>query len=82
MRIDFSRQAMKDIKSLNEPMKSRIAKAIARLPDGDIKKLAGWEGYYRARVGEYRIVFEVLMPEEITIKGVAPRGEIYKRGYR
>lgn len=43
MRIGYTRQAEKDIKSLNEPMKSRIQQAIEKLPEGDIKKLAGRE---------------------------------------
>jgi len=82
MKIEYSKQAKKDIKTLNEPIKSRVQVGINKLPEGDIKKLVGRDGYYRIRIGDYRVVFEVVAPEEIIIWGVAPRGQIYKRGYK
>ncbi len=38
MNIIYSKQAMKSIKLLNEPNKSRIKVVIKKLPNGDIKK--------------------------------------------
>lgn len=77
MKIEYSRRAEKDIKALNEPIKSRIRTAIERLPAGDIKNITGKPGYRRLRVGDFRVVFEVT-PEEIVIRGIAPRGQAYK----
>ena len=82
MKISVSRQAKKDIESLNEPLKSRIIDAINELPNGDVKKLIGGKGYSRLKVGGYRIVFDTPTRGEIVIRGVAPRGQIYKRGFK
>ena len=81
MKISVSRQAKKDIKSLNEPLKSRILDAIDELPSGDVKRLIGGKGYCRLKVGGYRVLFDMPTQDEIVIRGVAPRGQIYKRGF-
>ncbi len=82
MKISVSRQAKKDIKSLNEPLKSRIINAIDELPNGDVKSIEGEDGFFRLRVGGYRVTFEKVSHNEITVWGIAPRGQIYKRGFR
>ncbi|MCL2362434.1 MAG: hypothetical protein FWC73_11555 [Defluviitaleaceae bacterium] len=47
---------------MNEPIKSRIIKAVIQLehdpPEGDIKSLSGRDGY-RLRVGGYRVLFAI-----------------------
>ncbi len=47
---------------------------------GDIKKLAGREGGYRLRVGDYR-VFYTLSKDDLTIyvEGVRHRSSAYER---
>ena len=46
--------------------------------DGDVKALAGqWQGYFRLRVGDYRIIFAI-SPDEITIVRVRHRSEAYR----
>ena len=51
------------IQAVNSPHKERILKALRKLekepPEGDIKSLVGRDGY-RLRVGDYRILFDVL----------------------
>lgn len=78
MRIEYTRQAKKDIKALNEPMKSRIQQAIEKLPAGDTKKVTGRKHLHRLRVGDYRIIFVWAEPEVIEIFSIGPRGQIYK----
>lgn len=78
MDIEYSKRAIKDLKTLNEPIKSRIRSAIEKLPEGDIKNIVGKPNYRRLRVGDYRIIFEVIAPEWIIIRGVALRGQAYK----
>ena len=51
MRIKYSKEAIKHIKTLDKPTKQRIKLAIEKLPSGDIKKLVGYENDYRLRVG-------------------------------
>lgn len=55
----------------------RIAKAIDKIPAGDIKKLKGQDGF-RLRVGDYRILFSS-HGNAFFIKAILPRGEAYKR---
>lgn len=81
MNIYFFKSAKKDFDALNEPIRSRIDKAIAKLPLGDVKKLQGTTHRYRLRVGDMRVLFEY-DPEHqaITIVKIAPRGQAYKGG--
>jgi mRNA-degrading endonuclease RelE of RelBE toxin-antitoxin system len=45
---------------------------------GDIKALAGeWQGHFRLRVGDYRVIFTIA-PDEITIVRVRHRSEVYR----
>jgi mRNA interferase RelE/StbE len=80
MIVFIEKRAAKYVDRLNEPIKSRIRKAVMGLANeplsGDIKKLRGQEGY-RCRVGEYRILFDV-MEDEVTVYKITPRGEAYK----
>jgi mRNA interferase RelE/StbE len=79
----FSPQATKHLNKLNEPNKSRILKAIKKLehkpPQGDIKTLAGKDGF-RLRVGNYRVLFGI-KDDIIIIADIAPRGQVYKGRY-
>jgi len=79
MKFIFLKSAEKTLKSYDKPIQINIAKAISRLPDGDIKKLQGNKKLplYRLRVGKYRIVFE-LNTDEIVITKIDSRGDIYK----
>ena len=78
MQIEYSKEAVKHIKTLDKPTKRRIKLAIEKLPSGDIKKLVGYENDYRLRVGDYRVLFSK-NDNIIIIKDILPRGEAYKR---
>ena len=71
-------QTQKDIKKLDVQMKLRIKAAVELLPDGDIKPIQGYRNLYRLRVGEYRVIFSYESTDEIMIKTIAPRGQVYK----
>jgi mRNA interferase RelE/StbE len=76
----LERKAAKYLERLNEPMKSKVKKALADLgkdpPKGDIIPLQGRDGY-RIRVGGFRILFDKT-DTEITVYKIAPRGQSYK----
>ena len=78
--IQIDKIALKFIAKQPAPQRMRIMAAIAKLPeDGDIKPMAGQAGYYRLRVGTYRIVY--MVKEEIVMVCVTKagnRGDIYK----
>ena len=83
MQTVLAPHAAKYLQRLNEPDKSRIITALKKLelepPQGDIKSLAGKDGY-RLRVGDYRILFDVI-ENMIAIHAIAPRGQAYKGGF-
>lgn len=80
MNVVVSPRAAKFLKKLNEPQKGRIKKALEQLakepPEGDIKSLTGRDGY-RLRVGNYRVLFDVI-DNEIAVHDIGLRGQIYK----
>ena len=76
----LSPKAAKYLKRLNEPQKGRIIKALEQLskepPEGDIKTMVGRDGY-RLRVGDYRLLFDII-DDEIAVHEIGLRGQIYK----
>ena len=80
MTVELTKKAARQLDHVNEPLKSRIIGALRRLeeepPQGDIKKLEGRDGY-RARIGGYRILFDI-EADTISVFKIAPRGEAYK----
>jgi len=82
-RIEVTPRARKDLKALPAREKQRVAEQIDALrtdprPTGH-KKLKGREDFYRIRVGNYRVVYqvedEVLL---ILIIRIGDRKEIYE----
>lgn len=86
MRIEYKKQAVKFLESLDRPTKQRIKSAIEGLteqpPKGDIKPLQGYkDGRKRLRLGKYRIIYKYEPDGEITvlmILDIDSRGDIYK----
>ena len=78
--IHLKKQARKFISLQPKTQQEKLLKAINKLPiQGDIKPLAGHEGKFRLRVGDYRVIYiiedEILL---ITVVNVGNRGQIYK----
>lgn len=79
-KIEFDKKAIKFISKQPKPQRERIFKAIYMLPlSGDIKVMQGHSGYFRLRVGDYRIIYtvddNVLI---VRIVAVGNRGDVYK----
>lgn len=79
-KITIEKKAVKFISKQPVPQKERILKAIYNLPFvGDIKAMKGFEGFFRLRVGDYRVIYtvndDVLL---IQVVAVGNRGDIYK----
>ena len=64
MKIEIRKSAIKDLKNISEPFKNKIHNKISELKDfpniQNIKKLTNFEPAYRLRVGNYRILFDLL----------------------
>lgn len=71
MQIEIRKSAVKDLKSINEPFKTKLHDKILELKNfpnlPNIKKLTNFEPAYRLRVGDYRILFDVI--DEVIIIG-------------
>lgn len=78
MKIEYTKHAEKDIKSINEPTVSRIKNGIEKLPLGDVKPIKGHPTYRRLRIGGYRVIFDMLDTDTIVIISVGPRGQAYR----
>lgn len=81
MHIEIRRSAIKDLQKINEPFKSNIHDKIISLKKfpnvANIKKLTNFEPAYRLRVGDYRILFDVV-EDTIFIGRVLHRQESYE----
>jgi mRNA interferase RelE/StbE len=50
-----------------------------RRSDASVRKLAGYDDRYRLRVGDYRVIYEVMDGQlVILVVGVGHRREIYR----
>jgi len=78
MKIDIRKSAIKDLKNISEPYKTKLHDKILKLksfPDvANIKKLTEFEPAYRMRVVDYRVLFD----DTIIIARVLHRKESYR----
>lgn len=79
--IKIEKDAQKFLKKLPHPDETRVLKAIAKLPDeGDRKQPKGHPGFFRLRVGNYRIIYTVDNGQLIVrVVDAGNRGQIYNR---
>ena len=79
-KVVVEKRAAKFIRKQQPAQQKRILEALAQLPAmGDIKPMTGAAGFYRLRVGDYRILYTV-EEEQITVRvtDAGNRGDIYK----
>ncbi|MFH2045088.1 MAG: type II toxin-antitoxin system RelE/ParE family toxin [Pseudomonadota bacterium] len=82
MKINIRQSAIKDLKKIGETDKKRIHDKILELENfpnvSNLKRLTNFEPAYRARVGDYRILFDV-GKDMIEIGRVLHRKGSYKK---
>ncbi|GGJ73820.1 type II toxin-antitoxin system RelE family toxin [Glutamicibacter ardleyensis] len=82
-RVEFTTAAAKDLKKLDPGVRRRILSGIADLardprPRG-CKKLVGETNAWRIRIGDYRVLYEVIDDVlVVTVVRVAHRREVSK----
>ena len=80
MKIVIRSSAIKDLKSIREPFKTKIEKKILELKKfpnlTNIKKLTNFEPAYRYRIGDYRVLFDI-EDDNLIIGRVLYRKESY-----
>ena len=80
--ILFDKPAQKFILKQPKQQRLRLLSAISRLPDeGDRKAMSGFPGYFRLRVGDFRVIYTIEYERLIVrVVNVGNRGDIYKKG--
>jgi mRNA interferase RelE/StbE len=80
MQVEIDKKAQKEYLALPSNIKERIKNAMLELkefPDvSNIKRLSNYDPAYRKRVGDYRILFDVL-DDVLTIYEIRHRREAY-----
>jgi mRNA interferase RelE/StbE len=81
MRFIWPDSARTELRAIDRETALRILHVLTEYGvsgKGGLKALAGqWQGYFRLRIGEYRVILAIA-PEEITIVRVRHRSEAYR----
>ncbi|WP_448659996.1 type II toxin-antitoxin system RelE family toxin [Sphingomonas sp. CJ99] len=83
--VEFSRRAEKQIAGIDAVARTRILKKLAVVAQSDDPRATaepltgGWTGYWRFRVGDYRVIAEI-EDETVTVFviEVGHRREVYR----
>lgn len=83
--IRWRERAVRQLRAIPQPTALTILRELTllgdnpRRPDSNVKKLAGYEDRYRLRVGDYRVIYDVMDGQlVILVLGVGHRREIYR----
>jgi mRNA-degrading endonuclease RelE of RelBE toxin-antitoxin system len=86
--LELSRRAAKDLRRLDRQEARRILEVLQREltaeppPDNlDIKEIQGAEPYLRLRVGNYRVIYRALSPQERRSLPESRPGDKLPEGY-
>ena len=82
--VEFSRSAERDLGRLGTRAQERLRSRIRQLTENPrpigSRKLSGEESYYRIRVGEYRVLYEISDDARlVVIIAVGHRSRVYRR---
>ncbi len=87
MKVEFDKSFEKWLSKVNNKgvlkkiedsiLKAEAAKSLDQLPN--IKKLNGFQSFYRIKIGSYRIGFELIKKSTIRFLIVADRKDVYKK---
>jgi mRNA interferase RelE/StbE len=83
VQLIISPRAQRGLDRIPHSIRPRIAKALDALAAGPhppgSAKLAGVPGLYRIRVGEYRIIYEIVTTrDEIILHAIGLRKDVYR----
>ena len=84
-RIRILREATRDLAHLDKPLARRIVERVNWLAENldyiRPEALRGnLEGFYKLRIGDYRVVYEIIYQEKVVvIHAVGHRKEIYRK---
>lgn len=81
------REATKTLDRLDRRTEARIRKQLYALrenpfphPGADIKPLQGHPGWWRLRVGDWRVLYSISREEQVVhVAAILPRGQAYRQ---
>jgi mRNA interferase RelE/StbE len=81
--IQFTARALRDLVALDRPVQQRLRHHIDRLAQNPFparaKKLHGEEPYYRIRVGDYRVIYQVEARQlRVVVVKIGHRRDVYR----
>ena len=81
--IQWRNSTKKDIRSLPRQEVARVIEAVTELADDPLphgsQKLSGSERTYRIRVGDYRVIYEVVSDSHIVeVQRIRHRKDVYR----
>ena len=82
MRVAIAEEALEDVASLPVTMRARLDAVIVRLEawpnvSGAKPLRREWKGYFRIRMGDWRVIFKVVKPDLIVVR-IAHRSTVYE----
>ena len=78
--MEIKEEGLRALRGFPEDLRRQVGYALHRLQkdfSGDVKKLKGSKNEYRLRVGDHRVLFE-LVGRRIVVYSVGARKDIYK----
>jgi mRNA interferase RelE/StbE len=83
-RVEFTTAAARQVKKLPRPARDRVLAAIEDLQDDPrphgAKKLVGEQTAWRLRIGDYRVIYDVLDTKlTVTVVRAGHRREVHDR---
>ncbi|MCP4641908.1 MAG: type II toxin-antitoxin system RelE/ParE family toxin [bacterium] len=83
--VRFAPKAVRQLRKLSKPVQRRVFEHVEALVDNPrpagCTKLSGAEGFYRIRVGEYRVIYTIEDQKLIVlVVKIGDRKDIYRRG--
>jgi mRNA interferase RelE/StbE len=82
-RVEWKKSTRKDLRKLPPNVVDRVLETVEQLAENPfpvgVEKLAGSEHAYRVRVGDYRVVYEVVTKTKLVeIQRVRHRKDVYR----
>jgi mRNA interferase RelE/StbE len=85
--VEFDKSFAKSVDKLQEPLVLKKIEGIiidlenaGSIPElSNVRKLKGYKTYYRIRIGDYRLGFEMVKKDTIRLIIIAHRKDIYSR---